>query len=204
MGDVHGTRTTQELVPHFNWIEDSVGHYLLVHLPGFEKEDVMVGVAYPGYVTISGERTANDEKSIYFGQALKLPDNLDMNKMDQSFEDETLCLTFPKRIVRDEKDHDSSTTAEKHSAEEVINIGENQREYEGDCHPPVNEEQSKISDNHVIDAHDGMRNEEGTLERAIKLLNNNMAVTFVLAFSLGVLVSRWFGSNMQSGLHICS
>ncbi|XP_039037233.1 18.1 kDa class I heat shock protein-like [Hibiscus syriacus] len=104
MGDVHGTRTAQELVPHVKWIEDSMAHYLLIHLPGFEKEDVMVGLAYPGYVTISGERIVNAEKSIYFGQALKLADNLDMNKIDQSFEGETLCLTFPKRIGKDEND----------------------------------------------------------------------------------------------------
>ena len=47
----------------------------------------MVGLAYPGYVTISGECKVNDEKCIYFGQALLLPENLDMNKIGQNFED---------------------------------------------------------------------------------------------------------------------
>ncbi|KAL4383403.1 hypothetical protein GQ457_15G005720 [Hibiscus cannabinus] len=196
-GDVHGTRrTTQELVPHFNWIEDSMAHYLLLHLPGFDKEDVMVGLAYPGYVTISGERIVNDAKSMYFGQALKLPDNLDMNKIDQTFEDETLCLTFPKRIEKDEDENDSHpcATADKHSPEDETGNGEDQREHEGDCHArPANEERSKQSDDrgHVIDAHDEVR----MLERAVNLLKNKIVVTFVSAFSLGVLVSRWFESN---------
>ncbi|GMI99983.1 hypothetical protein HRI_003667600 [Hibiscus trionum] len=190
-GDVHGTRTAQELVPDSNWMEDSMAHYLLLHLPGFEMEDIMVGLAYPGYVTISGETTVNDEKSMYFGQALKLPDNLDMDKIDQSFEDETLCLTFPKRMEKHENDNHLCTTADKHSQEGETDNGEDQREHEGDCHArATNEEQSKQSDDHdhVIHAHDEVR----MLERAINLLKNRIVVTFVSAFSLGVLVSKWF------------
>ncbi|XP_052878474.1 15.4 kDa class V heat shock protein-like [Gossypium arboreum] len=129
MGDIRRARTVEELVPHLNWIEDLMKHYLLVHLPGCRKEEMEVGLAYPGYVTISGERIVNDKKCTYFGQALKLPENLDMKKVGQSFEDEILTLTFPKRTEEEEEENKNgnpSTTKkslqeEKEKQKEVSN-----------------------------------------------------------------------------------
>ncbi|XVE57000.1 hypothetical protein DITRI_Ditri04bG0056400 [Diplodiscus trichospermus] len=192
MGDIHGTRTTEEFIPHSNWSEDSMGHYLSVHLPGFKKEELMVGLAYPGYVTISGERKVNDDKSIYFGQALRLPKNLDMNKIAQQFEDEMLCLTFPKRV--EENNENGNPDAEEKAREKPIS-DEDQRKHDGHGHAQENEEQSKQDDDHVVTVHKDMRKTGSRLERAIDLLKSNIVLTVVLAFLLGMFVSRRFESN---------
>ncbi|XWS48067.1 hypothetical protein CRYUN_Cryun13aG0040600 [Craigia yunnanensis] len=193
MGDIHGTRTTEEFIPHSNWSEDSMGHYLSVHLPGFKKEEVMVALAYPGYVTISGERKVNDDKCIYFAQALRLPENLDMNKTRQSFEDETLCINFQKRV--EENNENGKAAAEENAQEELIN-DENQTKHDGHGHAE-NEEQGKQTDDHVVSVHKEMRKKGSKLESAIELLMNNIILTLILAFSLGVFMSLRFESNGQ-------
>ncbi|XVF11982.1 hypothetical protein REPUB_Repub08aG0075700 [Reevesia pubescens] len=190
MGDIHGTRTTEEFIPHSHWTEDSMGRYLSIHLAGFRKEELMVGLAYPGYVTISGERIVNDEKCIYFLQALRLPENVHMNKIGQNFEGGILCLTFPKRV--EEKNENGNLTADENAQEELINDG-NQRTHDGHGHAE-NEEQSKQTDDHVVSLHKEMR-KGSILERAINLLKNNIILTVVLAFSLGVFLSQMFESN---------
>ncbi|EOY21726.1 Uncharacterized protein TCM_013831 [Theobroma cacao] len=188
MDDVYGTRASEEFVPHWNWTEDSMGHYLSVHLPGFRKEEMMVGLAYPGYVTISGERTADDDKCIYFGQAMRLPENLDMNKIGQKFGGEMLCLTFPKRA--EEKDNGIANPA----AQELSN-DENQRKHDEGHGHDANEEKSKQTDHHDRSFQREMRKKGSILERAIDLFKNNISLTIVLAFSLGLFVSRRFESN---------
>ncbi|MBA0744069.1 hypothetical protein Gogos_006706 [Gossypium gossypioides] len=199
MGDIRGTRTVEELVPHLNWIEDSMRHYLLVQLPGFRKEEVEVGLAYPGYVTISGERIVNDKKCTYFGQALKLPENLDMKKVGQSFEDEMLTLTFPKRIEEEEDENGNPSTTKKSLQEEeeekqkeVINE-QNQTTHEQHCHAESEEQSKQTNDDNIINATDKeMRKNGGILERVINLLRNK---TLALAFALGVFASKRFESN---------
>ncbi|XP_022715703.1 15.4 kDa class V heat shock protein-like [Durio zibethinus] len=194
MGDIHGTRTAEEFIPHSNWSEDLMGHYLSVHLPGFKNEEVMVALACPGYVTISGERKVNDDRCIYFGQALQLPENLDMNKIGQNFEDEILCLTFPKRV--EENNENDNPATEENAQEELIN-DENQIKHDGHGEAE-NEEQSKKTDgDHVVSVHKEIRTKGSKLERGINLLKNNMILAVVLAFALGVFVSRRFESNGQ-------
>ncbi|MBA0834766.1 hypothetical protein Goarm_007093 [Gossypium armourianum] len=205
MGDIRGTRTVEELVPHLNWIEDSMRHYLLVHLPGFRKEEVDVGLAYPGYVTISGERIVNDKKCTYFGQALKLPENLDMKKVGQSFEDEMLTLTFPKRTEEEEEEDENgnpSTTKkslqeeeEEEKQKEVINE-QNQTTHEQHCHAESEEQSKQTDDDNIVNATDKeMRKNGGILERVINLLRNNILLTLALAFALGVFAPKRFESN---------
>ncbi|MBA0689284.1 hypothetical protein Goari_007019 [Gossypium aridum] len=230
MGDIRGTRTVEELVPHLNWIEDSMRHYLLVHLPeaflflvafkppyrhrncffvqavvqnGFRKEEVDVGLAYPGYVTISGERIVNDKKCTYFGQALKLPENLDMKKVGQSFEDEMLTLTFPKRTDEEEDQNGNPSTTKKSLQEEeeeekqkeVINE-QNQTTHEQHCHAESEEQSKQTDDDNIVNATDKeMRKNGGILERVINLLRNNILLTLASAFALGVFASKRFESN---------
>ncbi|MFQ6637585.1 hypothetical protein Gotur_012762 [Gossypium turneri] len=223
MGDIRGTRTVEELVPHLNWIEDSMRHYLLVHLPapyrhrncffvqavvqnGFRKEEVDVGLAYPGYVTISGERIVNDKKCTYFGQALKLPENLDMKKVGQSFEDEMLTLTFPKRTEEEEEDENGNPSTTKKSFQEeeeeekqkeVINE-QNQTTHEQHCHAESEEQSKQTDDDNIVNATDKeMRKNGGILERVINLLRNNILLTLALAFALGVFASKRFESNAE-------
>ncbi|XVF54263.1 hypothetical protein PTKIN_Ptkin05aG0166400 [Pterospermum kingtungense] len=194
MGDIHGTRTTEEFIPSSDWTEDSMGHYLYVHLPGFKKEEVMVGLAYPGYVTISGDRIVNDDKCIYFGQALRLPENSDMNKIAQNFEGEMLCLTIPKGV--EEKDENANSPTEENAQEGQVN-DENQSKHDEGHGNDKNEEQNKKTDDYFVSVHKEMRKKGGTLERTIDLLKNNIILTVFVAFLLGVLVSQRFESNGQ-------
>lgn len=170
---------------------------------GFKKEEVEVRLAYPGYVTISGERIVNDKKCTYFGQAIKLPENLDMKKVGQSFEDERLTLTFPKRTEEEESSNPSTTEKilqeeeEEEKQKEVIN------EQNGATHEQhrdaESEEQSKhTDDDNIINATDKeMRKDGGILERVMDLLRNNILLTHALAFALGVFASKRFESNAE-------
>lgn len=159
---------------------------------GFKKEEVMVGLAYPGYATISGERIVNDDKCIYFGQALRLPENSDMNKIGQNFEGEMLCLTIPKG--EEEKDENPNPPTEE-NAQGPVNDENQGKHDEGHGHDE-NEQKSKKTDDYFVSVHKDMI-KDSILERAITLLKNNIILTVFLAFLLGVFVSRRFESNGQ-------
>ncbi|XP_022737323.1 uncharacterized protein LOC111290271 [Durio zibethinus] len=128
---------------------------------GFQEEEVMVGLAYPGHVTISGERIVNNDKCIYFAQTLQRPATIDMNKTGQNFEDEMLCLTFPKRV--EEKNENGNPAAEKNAQEELMD-DENKRKHDEHGHAE-NEEQGKQTEDHVVSVHKEMRNKGSAFDK---------------------------------------
>ncbi|XWS51088.1 hypothetical protein CRYUN_Cryun12cG0146100 [Craigia yunnanensis] len=96
------------------------------------------------------------------------------------------CLTIPKRT--EENDENANVAAEENAQEELINDENQSKHDEGHGHDE-NEEQSKKTDDYVLSVHKEMRKKGSILERTIEL-KNNIVLTVVLAFSLGVF-SVW-------------
>ncbi|KAJ7956348.1 inactive protein RESTRICTED TEV MOVEMENT 2-like [Quillaja saponaria] len=247
MANVRGTRVggrsrlltsiVEEFIPDSGWTEDTNGHYLLVDLPGFTKDDVKLRVDNTGHVIISGERKVNEDKSIHFEQTFEVPSNSDIDKITGKIDSEILYVTFPKQA---EEEIIESTEAPKEEAnigrenlqenevEEEANIGR-ENLLENEVEEEANIGKGKLQENEVSnvtentkrdsnghgsnhnekkekrtgDSHIGgfpeefirkWEQEPNILTSAMKVLSKNkgIVITAVLAFSLGVLVSRKF------------
>ncbi|KAK3226385.1 hypothetical protein Dsin_006247 [Dipteronia sinensis] len=92
-----------DFVPSSRWTEDSNGHYLLVDLPDFKKEEVKLQVDPSGHVTISGEQLTSEVGSyctyiFRFHQTLTLPPDSDINRVSGNLDLERgiYYVTVPK------------------------------------------------------------------------------------------------------------
>ncbi|KAG9154725.1 hypothetical protein Leryth_014220 [Lithospermum erythrorhizon] len=187
-GDLRGR---DEIVPSSGWTEDSDCHCLLIDLPGFKKEEVKLQVDNNGHVIVSGERKVNPNKSIRFRQSYDIPENSSIDETGGKFEDEILYVLIPKKVK-------TNSAEEPPQAETVSNNQEQQPEQNATKHPEI----EKIPNIHqhndeetFYDAHTEMASWDTyhSLFEAVKeMLKENKAfiVTGVLAFSLGIIVSR--------------
>ncbi|KAK0587760.1 hypothetical protein LWI29_028452 [Acer saccharum] len=199
----------QDFVPSSGWTEDSNGHYLLVDLPDFKKEEVKLQVDdTSGHATLSGERLTGDNRYILrFQQTLTLPPDSDVNGILGKFEGGILYVTVPRLVQEPEiqKSENENTTnsniVEEYTHEKPKNDHENDR-VDGSSH--VNEEEKKEKNSRVDDfpeeAIKKWENKEPISHqlviRGMRMLKENKQIVFtaLLAFSLGVWVSRKAGS----------
>ncbi|XP_050222788.1 inactive protein RESTRICTED TEV MOVEMENT 2-like [Mercurialis annua] len=211
--------SVQEFVPSAAWTEDSEFHFLLIDLPEFKKEEVKLHVDESGQIIVSGERLVkNSNKYIYFEKAFKSPENSDIGRITGKFDGEILYVTLPKKsqaqmkkepenpIKNDQgvaKDHNvkyDEGVAEDHDMKEKEPSDDRKI---GSRESHDDQEQSKLDkegESKKGSSVDGFRKEniekwgrEGSvLEKATKMLldNKEILLTAVLAFSLGMLVSR--------------
>ncbi len=98
---------TNVMVPDLDVHENDKSMTIEVELPGVDEKDVSVTVNN-GYLTIKGEKkTEREEKkeNYYlaersfgsFERSLRLPDTLDENKIEASFDKGVLKISAPKR-----------------------------------------------------------------------------------------------------------
>lgn len=98
-------------MPLLDVSEDNTHLYADVELPGMSKEDVKITI-HKGVLTVKGERTtetANDSKKMLFrerhygsfSRSFTLPVEVDVNKVDASFEKGVLHIAMPKINARD-------------------------------------------------------------------------------------------------------
>lgn len=209
----------KEFVPSSGWTEDSNGHYLLVDLPDFKKEQVKLQVDSSGNITVSGEMLTSDNRYIMrFEQMFPLPPNSDMDKVSGKFDGELLYVTVPKRAKEESTEQPSlSASASGENEQQILhrnddipeNVVEESNDHqmrEGDddraCQKDNKETNNKSEKDSSVDSfgEDFLRkwgNEPShPFERGMKILRRNkgIIITAVLAFSLGVLLSRKFGS----------
>ncbi|KAK7292240.1 hypothetical protein RIF29_08017 [Crotalaria pallida] len=241
-----GVRTTsrtpvvEEFIPNSGWAEDPSGHYLLVDLPEFRKEEVNLQVDSSGNVIVRGERKVNERKSVHFKLTYPVPEDSDADKITGKFDAGILYVTVPKRISKENKESEiqeasngNAGRAEENQSQE-LNAGnevrgpsqhdslrENEEKRKENAHLGVEENQSQKlnAGNEVRDPnqHDSLRENEGRrnensrvgefseqlirkweqepmLRNAMEVLRKNkgIVITAVIAFSLGILVSRKF------------
>ncbi|KAG5039480.1 hypothetical protein JHK85_011956 [Glycine max] len=215
------TPVVEEIVPNSGWTEDSAGHYLLVDLPDFRKEEMKLQVNSYGRIVVSGERNLNEWKHVHFRLTFPAPLNSDMDKIAGKFDGGILYVTVPKQVTQQNKESETAKVgngkverAEEKDSHQHGN-GEVERAAENDSHAP-NADEGRIGpnqhDNHIeheVKRHENehigefpeqvIRNwhQESMLRSAVGVLRKNkgIVVTAVIAFSLGLFVSHKFNST---------
>ncbi|KAF7806170.1 inactive protein RESTRICTED TEV MOVEMENT 2-like [Senna tora] len=191
----------EDIVPNSGWTEDSMGHYLLVDLPGFKKEEVKLQVEGSGYITVRGERQVNEEKRVRFELIFPVPKDSDMDKIVGKFDGEILYVTVIKRNAQE-----VTKETEPASAKPAITANgsvERPQEYKREEESiSGHREEERISErvHHTGFSEEFIRKwerEPSILTNAVEVLRKNkgIIITAVLAFNLGVLVSRKFQSS---------
>ncbi|XP_061346678.1 22.0 kDa heat shock protein-like [Gastrolobium bilobum] len=190
------TPVVEEIVPNSGWTEDSAGHYLLVDLPEFSKEEVKLQVDSNGRIIVTGERQANERKRVHFQLTFPVPVDSDMDKIEGKFDGGILYVTVPKRNAKENKESET----------EKAENGSAVRAKENDSHEPNTENEGRdpsLHDNHTEQEEKRNENAQGTMLRsamlrsALEVLRKNkgIVITAVVAFSLGLLVSHQFQSS---------
>ncbi|KAK4257171.1 hypothetical protein QN277_006794 [Acacia crassicarpa] len=201
----------EQIVPNYGWTEDSSCHYLLVDLPGFKKEEVKLQVEGSGYITVRGERQVNEEKRVHFELVLPVPKDSDTDKIAGKFDSEILYVTIPKKAaqgntetepaepengsVSNVRRQEENFKHEQHSADD-----NQQRDHNRQDDRHMEEERKKETTQVAGFSQEFIRkweNEPTILSSAVKVLKQNkgIVITAVLAFTLGLLVSRKFQSS---------
>ncbi|KAJ0048275.1 hypothetical protein Pint_15259 [Pistacia integerrima] len=207
----------QDFVPSSTWNEDANGHYLRMDLPDFQKEQVKLHADTSGSIMVSGERLTNDKSRIIrFEQTFKLPPNSDIDQITGKFDCETLYVTVPKLVEADKQQEvpereteniSSSSNITEEIKEESSHHHHHKDENVNRGHAEVHgkEEHERQSDKKQMCSSrvDSFNKEDvekwakqpSQLDWAMKILRKNkgIVVTAVIAFSLGVYVSRKFG-----------
>ncbi|VVA17054.1 PREDICTED: inactive RESTRICTED TEV [Prunus dulcis] len=211
------TRLHQKILPSSGWTEDSNGHYLLVDLPDFKKEEVKLVVnVSAGHLTVSGQRQVNEKKSEYFEQNFTIPPNSDVDKITGKFDGEILYVTVPKVAAVVEEKKEAEPEIENQNVDETAATEPAKPEnknVEGAAAEnihltrPKNDGQHSNKDDGASKKLSGIndriffslenirkwdKHEDGILKTAMEMLSKNKGtvITAVVAFSLGVLVSR--------------
>ncbi|KAF5476949.1 hypothetical protein F2P56_003636 [Juglans regia] len=150
------------------------------HLPqgkiGFKNDEIQFRITGSSNLMISGERKEDEDKIVYFEQTFTLPKNTNMDEIYGEFRGKILYVTVPKQVVE-----------EKRTEENVEgNVSGSQREDEkkskGNVNVGFSEETTKDSKN----------KSETNSKKVVEMLKRykGILMTAILAFSLGVLVTR--------------
>lgn len=97
---------TASPMPTLNTQQDADAYHVTAELPGFTEKDVKLDV-HRGMVTVSGERATNvpegfrathrERGVVKFSRSLRLPDEVDEEKIKASLKDGVLSIDLPKR-----------------------------------------------------------------------------------------------------------
>ncbi|KAJ8771893.1 hypothetical protein K2173_027070 [Erythroxylum novogranatense] len=183
IGERSSARPFQEFVPSCAWTEDLNAYYLLVDLPEYRKEEVKLQVDdSSGRLTVSGERQINYNKYESFEKTFKAPFSSDMGAITGNFDGEILVITAIEPFQ----------TNGNHEEAEDNNMDNNKGH---------NETGPSCSGGGLDLSGDILKKRKASpspLERAIELLKKHqIVVTAVLAFSIGILLSRKLPSNRE-------
>ncbi|KAK8508607.1 hypothetical protein V6N11_049339 [Hibiscus sabdariffa] len=80
--------------------EDEGANFLVIHLPGFPKEQISVTyVDSSRTIKVQGERAVEKSKRRRFDQAFPVPHNCVKEKIQAAFRDGILTITMPKQTI---------------------------------------------------------------------------------------------------------
>ncbi|XP_010266656.1 PREDICTED: uncharacterized protein LOC104604124 [Nelumbo nucifera] len=93
--------SSQDFEPSFDWVINEEGNETLVlHLPGFRKEQLSVEFNNRGKLSISVERLVENNRPNRFQKDFGILKNCKPNEIKARFVDETLYITLPKTTNR--------------------------------------------------------------------------------------------------------
>ena len=146
----------------------------------------------------SGERRVSELKYIRFKQTFKLPNNSDIEKITAKFEGEILYVIVPKVKEQKEEPKEENGTASTVAEENV-----NEKPNKGDDKQGENIDGERNKQCEGVDKvfKEKLGRDAGLLECVISKLRKNKGIvmTAVLAFSLGVFITRKFESGGEWG-----
>ncbi|KAI3993838.1 hypothetical protein MKX01_002851 [Papaver californicum] len=94
------TRSYEDFEPVFNWVREEGLDTLVLHLPGFKKEQLRVQVDSHGNMKITGERPMEEKRWSRFRKDFPIPNNCDVNEIHAKYIGGVLYVKFPKSITQ--------------------------------------------------------------------------------------------------------
>lgn len=90
----------EEFQPKFEWKEEEDANLLLVHLPGFSREQISTSYLYSnGTIRVIGQRPVGNNKWSRFSQDFPVPKNCIIQKIQGKLKNGVLTLTLPKQTI---------------------------------------------------------------------------------------------------------
>lgn len=154
-----------------------------------------------GYIVVRGERQVNEEKRVRFELTFPPPKDSDMDKIAGKFDAEILYVTITKRTAQGNKEPDTVKAANGSVRRAEENHYEGRDHRQQNCH---GEEERRNETSRIGGFAEELirkwEKEPSILRSAVDVLSTNkgIVITAVLAFSLGLLVSRKFQSSSES------
>lgn len=111
--DFYGSKWNSNFSPKVDIAESDKSFEIQFHVPGVKKEDINIDIK-DDRLTVSGERKFNNEKngknyhsveSYYgsFSRSFYLPDNVNVEKVEASYQDGILTVEVPKDAKKETK-----------------------------------------------------------------------------------------------------
>ncbi|ONK59361.1 uncharacterized protein A4U43_C08F5650 [Asparagus officinalis] len=92
----------EDFAPLVEWTQDLSNHVLLIHLPGFKKEDIRVHVENYGRIQVKGKKHVIVSKYVNLDQSFIVPQDVVHEKIFTRLEDGILFLIMPKEVKESE------------------------------------------------------------------------------------------------------
>jgi HSP20 family protein len=97
---------TASPMPTFDMHQDDDAYHVTAELPGFTEKDIKLDV-HQGVITVSGKRAVNvpegfrashrERSVVKFSRSLRLPDQVDAERVKANLKDGILAVELPKR-----------------------------------------------------------------------------------------------------------
>ncbi|GAV63485.1 HSP20 domain-containing protein [Cephalotus follicularis] len=99
--------------PLSEWKEEEGANVLLVHIPGFEKDQIKVTYVHAmRIIRILGEQPVGNVKFSQFNQAFAVPKNCNVREIRGTFQGGILTITMPKETIPQVNNKEAKTTQE--------------------------------------------------------------------------------------------
>lgn len=87
----------EDFKPISEWEQDDESHFLVIHLPGFMKEQIKISTEGRNIIRVRGERLVAGNKWSRFLEDFQIPENCEMNSVRAKHQGANLTITVPKK-----------------------------------------------------------------------------------------------------------
>nr|GMD12806.1 inactive protein RESTRICTED TEV MOVEMENT 2-like [Ipomoea batatas] len=174
----------EDFDPDYDQIQEPEVDTLLIHLPGFRKDQLRVQLIRTVILRISGERHLEGDKWKRFLKEFQVSSNCDTNRINAKFQSGTLYVTLPKLITTTEGEESEDSESEPTEPENVsdnkgVGAGEETKLDKKAANGKSDGEKSGAA---KVDGYSG--NAEVQLKRSRKMMNVVLVVVLVVGVGL--------------------